>query len=96
MNRHRPIVLQIRPINIQARMQATRDAASCGKQIDIPLVQRITLGASQYPSSSPRSSILLPMTRKPIELSHIEGHLNSLIAPGGVEGRGGRRLPEES
>ncbi len=53
-------------------------------------------GASQYPSSSPRSSILLPMTRKPIELSHIEGHLNSLIAPGGVEGRGGRRLPEES
>ncbi len=36
MNRHRPIVLQIRPINIQARMQATRDAASCGKQIDIP------------------------------------------------------------
>ncbi len=55
-----------------------------------------SMGASQYPSSSPRSSILLPMTRKPIELSHIEGHLNSLIAPGGVEGRGGRRLPEES
>ncbi len=43
INRHRPIVLQIRPINIQARLQATRDTASCGKQIAIPLAQRITL-----------------------------------------------------
>ncbi|ROK74133.1 Phosphatidylinositol-binding clathrin assembly protein [Anabarilius grahami] len=45
-------------------------------------------GASQYPSSSPRSSVLHPMTRKPIELSHLEGHLNSLIAPRGGEDRG--------
>ncbi len=30
-------MLQIRPINIQVRLQATRDAASCGKQIAIPL-----------------------------------------------------------
>ncbi len=37
INRHRLIVLKIRPINIQARLQATRDAASCGKQIAIPL-----------------------------------------------------------
>ncbi len=36
-------MLQIRPINIQARLQATRDAASCCKQIAIPLAQRITL-----------------------------------------------------
>ncbi len=43
MNQHRPIVLHIRQINIQARLQATRDAASCGKQIAIPLAQRITL-----------------------------------------------------
>ncbi|ROL52305.1 hypothetical protein DPX16_22685 [Anabarilius grahami] len=42
-------------------------------------------GASQYPSSFPRSSVLHPMTRKPIELSHLEGHLNSLIAPRGGE-----------
>ncbi len=34
-----------------------------------------TGGASQYPSSLPSSSILHPMTRKPIELSHdLEGH----------------------
>ncbi len=32
----------------------------------------------------PRSSVLHPMTRKPIELSHLEGHLNSLIAPRGT------------
>ncbi len=43
MNRHRPIVLQIRPINIQAQLQATCEAASCGKQIALPLAQRITL-----------------------------------------------------
>ncbi len=30
-------------INIQMRLQATRDAASCVKQIAIPLAQRITL-----------------------------------------------------
>ncbi len=30
-------------------------------------------GASQYPSS-----VLHPMSRKPIELCHLEGHLNSL------------------
>ncbi|ROL55116.1 hypothetical protein DPX16_0811 [Anabarilius grahami] len=42
------------------------------------------MGASQYPSSSPRSSVLHPMTRKTIELSHLEGHLNSLIE--GVSG----------
>ncbi|ROL45125.1 hypothetical protein DPX16_22934 [Anabarilius grahami] len=53
-------------------------------------------GASQYPSSFPRSSVLHPMTRKPIELSHLEGHLNSLIAPRGGEDRGVRKLPEES
>ncbi len=28
INRHRPIVLQIRPINIQVRLQETLDAAS--------------------------------------------------------------------
>ncbi len=45
-----------------------------------------TGGASQYPSSLPSSSVLHPMTRKPIELSHdLEGHLNSLIAPRGDE-----------
>ncbi len=34
-----------------------------------------TGGASQYPSSLPSSSILHPMTRKPIELSHdLKGH----------------------
>ncbi len=34
-----------------------------------------TGGASQYPSSLPSSSVLHPMTRKPIELSHdLEGH----------------------
>ncbi len=38
--------------------------------------KKITWGASQYPSSLPRSSVLHPMTRKPIELSHLEGHLN--------------------
>ncbi|ROK35591.1 hypothetical protein DPX16_17334 [Anabarilius grahami] len=54
------------------------------------------VGASQYPPSFPRSSILHPMTRKPIELSHLEGHLNSLIALQGGEDRGVRRLPEES
>ncbi|ROJ29304.1 hypothetical protein DPX16_13748 [Anabarilius grahami] len=54
------------------------------------------VGASQYPSSSPRSSVLHPMTRKPIELSHLEGHINSLIAPRGGEDRGVRKLPEES
>ncbi len=43
INRHRPNVLQIRPINIQARLQAIRDAASCGKQIALPLAQWITL-----------------------------------------------------
>ncbi|ROL55382.1 hypothetical protein DPX16_4850 [Anabarilius grahami] len=53
-------------------------------------------GASQYPSSFPRSSVLNPMTRKPIELSHLEGHLNSLIAPRGGDDRGVRKLPEES
>ncbi len=51
--------------------------------------------AAQYPSSLPLSSILHPMTRKPIELSHLEGHLNSLIAPRGGEERGVRSLPEE-
>ncbi|ROL55049.1 Nectin-1 [Anabarilius grahami] len=55
-----------------------------------------TKGASQYPSSFPRSSVLHPMTRKPIELNHLEGHLNSLTAPRGGEDRGVRRLPEES
>ncbi len=40
---HRPIVLQIRQINIPARLQAIRDAASCGKQIAISLAHRITL-----------------------------------------------------
>ncbi len=40
INWHRPFVLQISPINIQARLQATRDAASCSKQIGIPLAQR--------------------------------------------------------
>ncbi len=48
INRHRPIGLQIRPINIQAHLQATRDAASCGKQFAIPLVQRITLIMSHF------------------------------------------------
>ncbi len=43
INQHQPIVLQIRPINIQARQQATSDAASRGKQIAIPLAQWITL-----------------------------------------------------
>ncbi|ROI64966.1 hypothetical protein DPX16_0832 [Anabarilius grahami] len=50
----------------------------------------------QLREKSPRSSVLHPMTRKPIELSHLEGHLNSLIAPRGSEDRGVRRLPEES
>ncbi len=36
----------------------------------------------------PRSSGLHPLTRKPIELSHLEGHLNSRIAPRGGEERG--------
>ncbi len=40
---HRLIVLQIMPINIQTRLQATHDTASCCKQIAIPLAQRITL-----------------------------------------------------
>ncbi len=44
-----PIVLQIKPINIQARLQATRDAASCGKQIAIPLAQQITLWCPPLP-----------------------------------------------
>ncbi len=40
---HRPIALQIRLINIPVRLQAIRDAASCGKQIAISLALRITL-----------------------------------------------------
>jgi len=40
-----------------------------------PIEGSMSLGASQYPS------VLPPMTRKPIELSHLEGHLNSPIAP---------------
>ncbi len=51
--------------------------------------------ASQYPSSLPSPSVLHHMTGKPIELSHLEGHLNSLIAPQGGEERGVRSLPEE-
>ncbi len=33
INPYRPIVLQIRPINMQAHLQATCDATQCGKQI---------------------------------------------------------------
>ncbi len=31
-----------------------------------------TMGASQYPTLLPRSSVLHPMTRKPIKISHLE------------------------
>ncbi len=36
---------------MQARLQATRDAASCCKQIAIPLAQRITLWCPPLPSN---------------------------------------------
>ncbi len=45
------MVLQIRPINIQARLQATRDAASCCKRIAIPLAQQITLWCPPLPAN---------------------------------------------
>ncbi len=51
INQHRPIMLQIRPINIKARLQATRDAASCGKQIAIPPAHRITLWCPPLPAN---------------------------------------------
>ncbi len=51
INWHRQIVLQIRLIYIQARLQATRDAALCGKQIAIPLSQRITLRCPPLPAN---------------------------------------------
>ncbi len=52
-SRGRPIdlVLQIRPINIQVHLQATRDAASCGKQIVIPLAQRTTMWCPPLPAN---------------------------------------------
>ncbi len=57
--------------------------------------ERDTEGASQYSSSLPSSSVLHPMIRKAIELSHLEGDLNSLIASRGGEERGVRSLSEE-
>ncbi len=59
-NRHRPIVLQIRPINIQARLQATRDAALCSKQIAIPLTQRITLWCPPLPANFLKRYLVTP------------------------------------
>ncbi len=51
INLHRLIVLQIRQINIQARLQATHDGASWCKQIAIPLAQRITLLCPPLPAN---------------------------------------------
>ncbi len=47
---NQPIVLQTRPSNIQAPLQATRNAALCCKQIVIPLAQRITLWCPPLPA----------------------------------------------
>ncbi len=76
MNRHQPIVLEIRPINIQACLQAKRDAALCGKQIAIPLAQRITLWgppllANFLKRELPQPSSLRRVTLRSIFLSII-------------------------
>ncbi len=52
-------MLKIRPINIKARLQATRDASSCGKQIAIPLAQRITLWCPPLPDNIWRENYLV-------------------------------------
>ncbi len=69
INRHQPIVLQFRPINIQARLQATRDAASCGKQIAIPLTQRITLWCPPLPANFLKRELPGNSPRKQQDLS---------------------------
>ncbi len=56
--------------------------------------QWVLLNTQIDASSFPRSSVLELVTQKPIKLSHLEGHLNSLIAPRGGKERG-VRLPEE-
>ncbi len=76
MNRHRPIVLQIRPINIQAQLQATCDAASCGKQVALPLAQQITLWCPPLPANFLKRELAQPsplhcMTLHSIFLSNI-------------------------
>ncbi len=134
MNRHQPIVLQIRPINIQARLQAIyiyafsrrfypkwltvhsgysfflsvhvfpgnrthnlcaangmlyhwatgtleqaiRDAASCGKQIAIPLAQRITLWCPLLPANFLNWELPQPSSLRRVMLRSI-WHLNEDI-----------------
>ncbi len=41
----------------------------------------VLLNAQIVFSSFPRSFVLKPVTWKPIELSHLEGHLSSLTEP---------------
>ncbi len=79
-NRHRPIVLQIKPINIQARLQATCDAASCGEQIGIPPAQRITLWCPPLPANSLKKELPQPSSLRRVTLRSIGClHMTSLL-----------------
>ncbi len=80
INRHRPIVLQIRPINIQARLQETHDAASNGKQIAIPPAQRITLWCPPLPANFLKSELPQPSSLRRVTLRSIGClHMTSLL-----------------
>ncbi len=73
-------MLQIKPINIQACLKATHDAALCCKQIAIPLAQWITLWCPPLPANFLKRELPQPSSLSRVTL-HSVGclHMTSLL-----------------